>query len=149
LVDIEIGSSPASWSDPVAAEVVARSLFDAFLPSAEIAPKSLLCIGGVHFEPSFCAAALANDSVMPLAISHVLPNQWLRGYESQDGERRLKACIDSVRGGVDAIAFHNSISGPLKTQLKSFGESIGVPTFVHRKLRSTAELGLVFRGMGA
>jgi D-tyrosyl-tRNA(Tyr) deacylase len=142
LVDIEIGSSPSAWSTPEAAAVLARSLFDAFAPIPEPPVKSLLCVGGIHVEPAFRAAVLESDPDRPLAVSHILPNQWLDGYDTDEGELRFRACADTIRGGIDAIVFHDNLRGSVKARLRTLGDSLGIPAFKHQRLRRLSELPL-------
>src|SRR5688572_7867415 len=100
LLDIEIGSSPACWSNPAAAQVVARSLVEVFAAHGEPPPRSLLCVGGVHVEPAFRAALFGCRPERPLAVSHILPNHWLDGYDSEEGAVKLDACVASILGGI-------------------------------------------------
>jgi len=141
VIDIEIGSSPVSWSDQRAVEVLGRSCLEVFdpIPSA-IETRSLLCAGGTHFEPGFRSAIFNEDSVHPLAISHILPNQWLTGYDSSDGARKLDACVASIAGGVNAIVFHDNLKGPLKQAFRDLGDRLGVPVVKHQALRRLAGL---------
>jgi hypothetical protein len=140
LIDVEIGSSEASWSNPVAAEVVARALPAAFRPLG--AARSVLCIGGVHIERGFGAAVLAAPTSHPLAISHVLPNHWLvsGGYDQPEGLERLRSCAASVVGGVHLVAYHDNLKGAFKDQARRLAEVLGVPAVNHKKLRVPAEL---------
>jgi D-tyrosyl-tRNA(Tyr) deacylase len=143
LVDVEIGSSPATWADPRAAEVMARALVRIFDP-VPAGARSLLCVGGVHFERAFAAAALESDDRHPLLVSHILANQWLvsGGYGEESGLEKLRACVQSIRGGVHAIAFHDNLKGPYKAPLRVLSEELGVPLFKYQKLRQPEELGL-------
>ena len=146
LVDIEIGSTPESWSNRAAAEVLARSLTRVFgdseAPGAEV--RSLLCVGGAHFEPAFSAAVLNREYQPPLAVSHILANQWLGAgaYESEAGYAKLEACVRSIRGGLHAIAFLDGIRGRYKAQLRRLGEQLGIPAFKHQALRELEDLPL-------
>ena len=142
LIDVEIGSSPSAWSDGLAAEVVARSLIDAFAPDTGPTPRSLLCVGGIHVEPAFRVAVFGSEPGQPLAVSHILPNQWLVGYDTDEGLDRLRGCVGSIDGGIDAIVFHDNLRGGVKARLRELGEELGVPTFKHQRLRSPAELAL-------
>jgi D-tyrosyl-tRNA(Tyr) deacylase len=143
LVDIEIGSTPESWSNRAAAEVLARSLTRVFgEQDAEV--RSLLCVGGAHFEPAFSAAVLHREHQPPLAVSHILANQWLGAgaYDSEPGYAKLEACARSIRGGLHAIAFHDGIRGRYKAQLRRLGEQLGIPAFKHQALQEPEDLSL-------
>lgn len=145
LVDVEIGSEPASWSDEGAAEVIARALPRIFERAGDRQPLSLLCVGGVHFESSFAAAVLGTPDDQALAVSHILPNQWIvsGGYDdTEEGLVKLKACIASIVGGVQGIAYHEKLKGTYKQQLRILADQLGVPHFKHKALRQPSELGL-------
>ena len=142
LVDIEIGSSPEAYANPDAATAIARALFDALAPAPAAGIRSLLCVGGIHVEPAFRAAVLEGDPDRPFAVTHILPNQWLEGYDSDQGEQWLRACVASIRGGVDAIAFHDNLRGSIKARLRALGQALGIEAFKHQRLRRPAELPL-------
>ena len=148
LVDIEIGSTPESWSNRGAAEALARSLTRVF-DERDAEVPSLLCVGGAHFEPAFSAAVLDQEHQPALAVSHILANQWLGAgaYESEAGYARLEACARSIRGGLHAIVFHDGIRGRYKAPLRRLGEQLGVPVFKHQALREPE--GLLLPGTAA
>jgi D-tyrosyl-tRNA(Tyr) deacylase len=143
LVDVEIGSAPESWSDPAAAEAVARALPRVFAPEPPEL-RSLLCVGGVHFESAFTAAVLDAGGGPPLAVSHILPNQWVAsgGYEGPAGLAKLAAAAASIRGGVHGVVFHDNLKGTLKDQLRGLALGLQVPAFQHKKLRRPEALEL-------
>lgn len=141
VVDVEIGSEPSSWSHPGAARAVALALtrvFDHLHPDA----RSLLCVGGVQFERSFGEVVLGTPPERAVAVSHILANQWVTNsdYDTEAGLAKLRACVDSIRGGVSGIVFHDNLKGPFKQQLRALGEELGVPAFKHKKLRSPDDL---------
>jgi D-tyrosyl-tRNA(Tyr) deacylase len=143
LVDIEIGSNLASWSDERAVEVVARSLLEVFAaPEGDL--RSLLCVGGVHLEPSYTEAVLRGSDDFPFATSHVLANQWIvaGGYEGASGLERLDSCVASISGGVHAIAFHDNLKGMYKDQVRTLAQKLGIPCFKHQKLERPQLLDL-------
>lgn len=141
LLDVEIGSTPASWGDPEAAEVLARALPRVF---DEEPPRggSVLFVGGVHFEPSIRDAVLGDDRPGDVAVSHVLANHWLvaGGYGDPGGEEKLEACCRSIAGGVDVLVFHDNLKGALKSTVRAVAERLGVGSFNHRRLRSPEPL---------
>jgi D-tyrosyl-tRNA(Tyr) deacylase len=144
LLDVEIGSGPACWGDPEAAEVLARALprvFDGEPPRG----ASVLFVGGVHFEPSIRDAVVGDARRKDVAVSHILASHWLvaGGYGEPGGVEKLEACVRSIAGGVDAIVFHDSLKGPLKATVRAVAERLGVETFNHRRLRSPEPLGRV------
>ncbi len=141
LVDIEIGSSGESWSDPVAAEVVARAIHHVFDPAPELI-RSLLCIGGVHFEKAYRDALFTDLGDKALVVSHILANQWIvsGGYSDETGLEKLRTCIASIREGVDGIVFHDNLKAPCKQIVRTLGAELGIPVFKHKKLRQPGDL---------
>jgi D-tyrosyl-tRNA(Tyr) deacylase len=143
IVDIEIGSSLASWSNTDAVNVIARSLPLVFNSSElDLAARSLLCVGGVHLETAFAQAILTTRDEYPLAVSHVLPNHWIvdGGYDAEEGMKKLEDCINSIIGGVHAIVFHDNLKSAYKTQVRLLGERLGIPYFKHKALRQPQSL---------
>lgn len=140
LLDVEIGSTPACWGDPEAAEVLARALPRVFDEAAAAPARgaSLLFVGGLHFEPSIRDAAVGSAARADAAVSHILAGQWLAagGYGEPGGADKLEACARSIAGGVDAIVFHDSLKGPLKATVRAVAERLGVEAVNHRRLRS-------------
>jgi hypothetical protein len=143
MVDIEIGSTPTAWSNRSAAEVLSRSLTQVFDRPID-SVRSLLCVGGVHFEPAFRAAIFDVQLDVPLAVSHILPNQWLvSGRYDDDDENTLakyQSCVDSVVGGVDGICYHDNLKGTYKAILRVMASRLGIPMFSHKKLRQPDQL---------
>lgn len=136
LVDIEIGSAPASWSNHKAAQVIAKALIDVF---ADYNKKlhNLLCVGGVHFDPGFAGAVFETWEDNAFGISHIVANQWLvtGQYEEEDGQAKLEECIQSIQGGIVGIVFHDKLKGVYKEQLRILGRKYNVPVFKHQMLR--------------
>ncbi|WP_456672338.1 D-aminoacyl-tRNA deacylase [Bradyrhizobium sp. LM2.9] len=99
-MDIEIGSPPDDWANLLAARVLARALLHTSDRMDEPV-RAVLCVGGVHFEPSFTTAVLQSFDNLPIAASHVLPNHWLvsGGYDHESRLINLRACVDSFNRG--------------------------------------------------
>ncbi|MDO9509494.1 MAG: D-aminoacyl-tRNA deacylase, partial [Thermovirgaceae bacterium] len=119
MLDIEIGSTPASWGNTGAIDVLARSLTSPF--SSEEPLRNVICVGGVHFEHSFSEAAMNVDH--PFGISHILPNQWIVSgdYGSEGGYPKLLAAAESIRGGVRAVVYHEGMKAPYRDQCRRLG----------------------------
>jgi D-tyrosyl-tRNA(Tyr) deacylase len=139
VLDIEIGSEPGSWSNPRAGEAVARAL-PAIFRNADAAGElvPILCLGGLHFEPSFREAVLGLGRPFGLAPGHILPNQWLVGgeYEEGNGLAMLRAAAQSIQGGIAAIVFHDNLKGPIKALGRALAEELGIPALKHQRLRN-------------
>lgn len=136
MLDIEIGSSPICWSNKTAAGVLARSIVSVF-ESDGLRVRNMLCAGGVHFEAGFASAVFTRWGDSAFGISHILANQWLvsGGYDREDGLSRLRACVNSIHGGIEGIAFHDNLKGIYKDQLRALAAELGIPVFKHKKLR--------------
>lgn len=141
VLDVEIGSTPESWADPRAVEVLARALPRVF-DEVDRSRTSVLFVGGIHFEPSIRDALLGGACRSDLAVSHILANHWLAagGYDQPQGEEKLEAGIRSIAGGVDAICFHDSLKGAMKERVRAVAARLGVLAFNHRRLRDPAPL---------
>ncbi len=133
LVDMELGSTPEAWENPRAQEALARSLLEALRPRPRMV--HLLCLGGVHFEPSFAEGA--TDRSRDLGLGHVLPNQWIVSgrYEDEDGPAKLDAAAASVQGGVDAVVYHEGLKGCYRQLCRDLGARLGVAVWKHRGMR--------------
>jgi D-tyrosyl-tRNA(Tyr) deacylase len=144
LVDVEIGSSPESWSNDVAVEVLAHSLTEVFDVVSD-GVKSLLCVGGVHLEKSFAAAVLNTADSCPLAVSHIFANHWIvsGGYEQETGLEKLERGAKSIVGlPLAAIVYHDSIKSAYKQQCRALGERLRLPVFKHKALAHPQSLPL-------
>lgn len=142
MVDIEVGSEPESWENDKACLVLARTLMHVF-DDDEKKIHNILCVGGVHFETNYAEAAFADwgDNEC-LGVSHILANQWLVSgeYENENGFSRACNCVDSIEGGIEAIAFHDKLKGCYKDLVRKLGEYYNVPILKHQKLRKPEEI---------
>ncbi len=66
---VELGSSPAQWSDVKAAEAVAHSAMTAIATFKESTPSAVLGIGGTHYNQKFTTMALVGAA----AFGHMIP----------------------------------------------------------------------------
>ncbi|MFP4481638.1 MAG: D-aminoacyl-tRNA deacylase [Thermovirgaceae bacterium] len=138
MVDIEIGSTPQVWEHPEAVNVLARSLFGVFGSDEVLDP--VLCVGGVHFERSFCEAAKNRE--YSFGISHILPNQWLvsGGYDSEKNFWKIEAAASSIGDNLRAVVFHEGIKGPYRDASRRLAEARGIPAIRHKHLRKPENL---------
>ncbi len=136
--DIEIGSSPVSWTDPEAAKAVADALVHVF--DEDTRPKVVLACGGVHFESAFSVCGLQDE--YPVMCTHILPNQWMVSgqYTGEEGLAKMKAAAAAIPGGIDAISFHDNLAAPYKDVCRKLAAELHIPIFKHRTLRDPAKL---------
>jgi D-tyrosyl-tRNA(Tyr) deacylase len=141
LVDIEIGSTPRSWADCSAANVIANTLTSVFC-NQRISMRNILCVGGVHFEQAFADAAFQTWGNHVFGISHIIPNHWLVSgqYEVENGLMKLENCIQSIQGGITGIAYHDNLKGIYKDLLRYLGQKHDIPVFKHQLLRRPMEI---------
>ncbi len=141
MLDIEIGSSPACWSNETAARVLAESLFSIFESDGRRV-RNLLCAGGVHFERAFSGAVFQEWDDCAYGVSHILANQWLitGHYDDEGGPEKLEACVASIHGGIEAITFHDNLKGVYKDRFRSLAAEYGIPVFKHQNLRRPEEI---------
>lgn len=137
VIDLEIGSSDEDWSNPIAAKVLAKAIFELHCPPSPTS-LSLLGIGGTHFESGFTQLMRDHGETQGLALSHLLPNHWLvaDGYDAPERLSALLACARSIKGGIDAVMFHDNLKGSYKEQVRRLAAELGVPALSHKKFRS-------------
>ncbi|MEA4971625.1 MAG: D-aminoacyl-tRNA deacylase [Candidatus Metalachnospira sp.] len=142
MVDIEVGSEPESWENDNACLALARALLHVFDDDGKKI-HNILCVGGVHFETNYSDAAFLDwgDNEC-FGVSHILANQWLVSgeYENENGFNRACDCVDSIEGGIEAIAFHDKLKGCYKDLVRKLGEYYNVPILKHQKLRKPEEI---------
>jgi hypothetical protein len=99
--------------------------------------RSLLCIGGIHFETGFRAAIIGAQDQPALGVSHILPNQWVVSgkYDEADGVEKVLACAASIIGGVDAMVMHDNLKGDYKATVRTASAKLGIPVVNHKRLR--------------
>lgn len=136
MFDIEIGSSPPSWTDPRAARAVAAALLHAPGLKSQIV-HSLLCVGGIHFESAFRDGVFTNYQP-GLAVSHILSTRWIQGegYRGVAGVERMRRCVGTIVGGVQAVVYHDSLKSEQKACFRELADELSVPFIKHRLLRN-------------
>jgi D-tyrosyl-tRNA(Tyr) deacylase len=135
IYDIEIGSTLESWNNETAIKILSGSLFHVFDESAQ--SKTLLCVGGAHFEASYSNILMENN----ISIGHILANQWIvENYSGETGLEKIDKCIKSIDGGVNGIIFHDNLKGEYKQQCRTAAENHNVYCGKHKILKTPDEL---------
>lgn len=137
LVDIEIGSSEGSWTEPRAQSALIKAISTCLTHIPKDAGV-IVYLGGMHFEPSLKEATISEHGEPPFSISHMLPNQWIAPaglYEGDDGREKLRAAIRSIVEPIEAIVFHDGLRGPVKAVARAVAEELGVSAVNHKKMR--------------
>lgn len=132
VFDIEIGSFPDEWSNPIAQQVLARA-FGRIPEFCGLDRPRALYLGGIHFEPS--ATEMAFQYVV---IEHHLPNQWLVSgeYNLPGAEEKIIAAAKSCLRVPELIVFHDGIKSAYKENARKAAAMLGVPCVSHKKLRA-------------
>ena len=137
LVDVEIGSTPESWANEKAVEVITLSLVKIFDNDKKV--PTVLYLGGIHFEQPITNAVLNKE--YPVSATHILPNAWLVNgkYNEEEGYKKLETCINSIVGGIDAIVYQEKLKTPFKEQCRRMAETLNIPAFKHKQLSNMKE----------
>ncbi|MDD2217833.1 MAG: D-aminoacyl-tRNA deacylase [Eubacteriales bacterium] len=141
MMDVEVGSDESSWNNRDACRALARATTKIFDSDGKKI-HNLLCVGGVHFDPNYAEAALTSWDDEAFGVTHIIANQWLVAgeYENEDGLERISNCVESIKGGISAIAFHDKMKGCYKDLVRALGEKYNVPIYKHQRLRKPEEL---------
>jgi len=137
MVDIEVGSEPASWNNETACQALADTLFEVFNDDGRQV-KNLLCVGGIHFDPNFAQAVFTDWNDCSFGVTHIIANQWLvtGEYEGKNGLEFASRAVEAIDGDIDAIAFHDKMKGWYKDLVRALGKKYDVPILKHQRLRT-------------
>ena len=117
---VELGSSPAQWSDLRAAEAVAHSAMTAIANFNAPTTSAVLGIGGTHYNQRFTLMALVGEA----AFGHMIPKY---AVSSVDAEM-LSQCVEKTLEKVPlAILDWKGIKSEDKPNLLSALETAGLP----------------------
>jgi D-tyrosyl-tRNA(Tyr) deacylase len=132
IYDMEVGSSPASWSDPAACAALARVCVIGPEPTTQ-SPAVLYC-GGIHFEENVTAAVLSGQ----IHAGHVLPNHWLEAgdYGGCCAEAKLAACVGSYTETPMHVVVHKGMASTLRQRCLTFAEHAGIGGMTHKQMRA-------------
>lgn len=141
MVDIEVGSIEESWTDRTACTALANALTEVFNGDGKNI-HNILCVGGVHFDPNFADAVFTEWDGEAFGVSHIIANQWLVAgeYESEHGLAFATSAAEAIKGGIEAIAFHDKMKGCYKDLVRSLGEKYNVPILKHQWLRHPTDI---------
>ena len=117
---VELGSSPAQWSDCKAAEAVAHSAMTAIATFNEANNTAVLGIGGTHYNQDFTLMALMGAAT----FGHMIPKYALSTIDSD----MLRQCVEKTLEKVPlAVLDWKGIKSEDKPNLISALESMGLP----------------------
>jgi len=116
---VELGSSPAQWSDLRAAGAVARSAMSAIANFSTSGNSAVLGIGGTHYNQKFTSMALACEAV----FGHMIPKYAVSMIDSEI----LAQCIEKTLEKVSlAILDWKGIRSQDKPKLLSALQAVGL-----------------------
>jgi D-aminoacyl-tRNA deacylase len=117
---VELGSSPAQWSDVKAAEAVARAAIESVSNFRKSESKAVLGIGGTHYNAKFTRMALQSE----IAFGHMIPKYAVGSID----EEILKQCADRTYERVaHAVMDWKGIRGEDKPHVIATLGKIGLP----------------------
>ena len=116
---VELGSSPAQWSDLRAAGAVAHSAMSAIANFSTSGNSAVLGIGGTHYNQKFTRMALAGEAV----FGHMIPKYAVSMIDSE----MLVQCIEKTLETVSlAILDWKGIRSQDKPKLLSIMQDVGL-----------------------
>ena len=137
VYDIEIGSTPESWNNETAIKILSESLFNVFNNNDQL--KTLLCVGGIHFEEAYTDIILKKE--YKISTGHILANQWVTGnYSGENGPEKMNKCLESIIGGINGIIFHDNLKGEYKQLCREIAEKNNLYSGKHKILKTLEEL---------
>jgi D-aminoacyl-tRNA deacylase len=117
---VELGSSPAQWSDSRAAEAVAHSALTAVGAFTKKPSLAVLGIGGTHYNEKFTAMALMGTTL----FGHMIPKYAVSTIDAS----MIKQCVERTFEKVPlALLDWKGISSKDKPGLLSALEQAGLP----------------------
>jgi D-tyrosyl-tRNA(Tyr) deacylase len=134
FLDVEIGSTSESYTNPIAVEVISRALTEVFNESKKC--PTILYLGGIHFEDTITNAVL--HQTHPVSLTHILPSRWIENemYTGESGIRYLTNCINSIEGGIDGIVIHEKLKKEQKDVATTLAENLGIEVIKRKGLKS-------------
>lgn len=116
----ELGSSPKQWNDLRAAETVAHATIEAVSKFGDFPAKTVLGIGGPHYNSKFTRMALGNE----IAFGHMIPKYAVPYVDVEI----LKQCVERTLERVEfAVLDWKGIKGKHKQKLIEMLNEIAVP----------------------
>jgi D-aminoacyl-tRNA deacylase len=116
----ELGSSPQQWQDAKAAEVVANAAMETVKQFGSKPVKTVLGIGGPHYNSRFTRMALENE----VAFGHMIPK-----YAVPEADVNvLQQCVEKTSEKVETIILDwKGIKGEDKGPLIKTLMEMGIP----------------------
>lgn len=116
----EIGSGEGQWKNPVAGEIVARSIIAAIRDRREF--ECHIGFGGTHYAPKFTPRIIGTG----IAMGHIISGYALQ-RDGADEEMALQAFGRNVERAGSALVDWKGIKGESRAKLVSVLEAAGIP----------------------
>ncbi|MCW4005024.1 MAG: D-aminoacyl-tRNA deacylase [Candidatus Bathyarchaeota archaeon] len=119
---IELGSSPAQWSNQAAANIVAKATLQTIQKhNSNRSQTAVLGIGGTHYNQKFTALSLSGEAV----FGHMIPKYAIAHVDAE----LLRHCIERTVERVGSVVLDwKGIKGVDKPDLVVALEEVGLPT---------------------
>jgi D-aminoacyl-tRNA deacylase len=115
----ELGSSPKQWNDLRAAEAVAHATIEAVSKFGDFSAKTVLGIGGPHYNSKFTRTALGSE----IAFGHMIPKYAVPYTDVET----LNQCVERTLEKVEfAVLDWKGIKGKHKPKLVGMLREIGL-----------------------
>jgi len=116
----ELGSSPKQWNDLRAAEAVAHATMEAVTRFGDFPAKTVIGIGGPHYNNKFTRTALGNE----IAFGHMIPKYAVPYVDVEI----LNHCVERTLEKVElAVLDWKGLKGEHKPNLVRMLKEIGMP----------------------
>jgi len=117
---VELGSSPLQWNDLPAAGIVAQAAIEAINQFPTRSCKTVLGIGGPHYNAKFTRMALKGD----IAFGHIIPKYAIATIDA----RSLRQCVERTLEKVETVILDwKGIRSENKATLIGMLNNIGLP----------------------
>lgn len=122
IIFVEIGSSEAEWKNPLAANVVAESVFECVCTKEpEQSGETFFGVGGGHYAPKFTTLALEKD----FTFGHMLPKYKADSIAEDTFKQALEKNVEEVeRIAMDKKGLASEQKAKIKLLANQFGTEI-------------------------
>lgn len=121
IIFVEIGSSEKEWKNPLAAKVIAESVFEAITERENGKPETFFGVGGGHYAPKFTKLALEKD----MAFGHMLPKYRADSLAEDTFRQAIEKNVEEVEKiMLDKKGVNKEQRGKVEKLAKDFGIGI-------------------------
>jgi D-aminoacyl-tRNA deacylase len=121
LVFVELGSDKEHWTDEVAAEVVAKTVYK--IAQGIRTTRAALGIGGPHYAPNFTKTVLSESS--DIAVGHIIPTYVFQGLRKEMVRKAVERTLEKVEL---ALLDWKGLRGEYRDFIKPILDELGLET---------------------